>query len=105
MLDSVSAQFRRLKRRVGEDIEKYADDPESNGFVIYYLTDQGGEPLKSTQTQAARLALSDLEETDGYADLKATCESLSVELRLDEHFYSDDPATTTIYRVVVHGWS
>ena len=62
MLDSVSAQFRRLKRRVGEDIEKYANDPESNGFVIYYLTDQGGEPLKSTQTQAAGLALSDLEK-------------------------------------------
>jgi len=105
LLATISSQLRGLTDRMPDDIDRYANDPEAGGFVIYYLTDPAGEPLKNTALQKIGLAVSDIEQTEGFGVLRDACETLSVNLRIEEHFYSEDPVITTIYRVVVDGWS
>ena len=50
-LAAISEQLERLMVRVADDVARYADakvGPAGGGFVIYYLTDESGEPLKTT---------------------------------------------------------
>ncbi|HEY9569238.1 MAG TPA: hypothetical protein VIR38_14185 [Thalassobaculum sp.] len=94
--------------RVADDVARYADakvGPTGGGFVIYYLTDDSGEPLKTSNAGDHGISLADIERTVGYRDLQTYCEDLSLSLRIDEHYYADEPQPTKIYRVVVDGWS
>ena len=94
--------------RVADDVARYADakvGPTGGGFVIYYLTDDSGEPLKTSNAGDQGIALADIHRTGGYSRLRDYCEELSLSLRIDEHFYADEPQPTKIYRVVVDGWS
>lgn len=94
--------------RVADDVARYADakvGPTGGGFVIYYLTDESGEPLKTTNAGDQGVSLADIQRTAGYSRLRNYCEELSLSLRIDEHYYADEPRPTKIYRVVVDGWS
>jgi hypothetical protein len=104
MLDAISAQLDRLAERVCDDIDKHKGSQDTGGFLLYYLTDQNGEPLKSTQMTAAGSTKTEIELSSGFNNLLSQCESRSAKVRIDEHFYSDDPQVTTIYRVIVDGW-
>lgn len=107
ILTSISEQFERLTARVGDDVEQYTQASANHvpeGFVIYYLTDETGEPLKNTHTADHGITMADIEETRGYRALLNYCDKRSYHLRIDEHFYSDEPRPTTIYRIVVDGW-
>ena len=105
MLEAISAQLDRLSERVCDDINKHRNSPDSGGFLLYYLTDRNGEPLKSTQMIEIGATKTDIETSTGFSHLQKQCESQSAALRIDEHFYSDDPQPTTIYRVIVDGWA
>jgi hypothetical protein len=105
MLEAISAQLDRLSERVCDDIDKHRNSPDSGGFLLYYLTDRNGEPLKSTQMIDIAATKTDIETRTGFSNLLKQCESQSAALRIDEHFYSDDPQPTTIYRVIVDGWA
>jgi hypothetical protein len=107
-LATISDQLERLVTRVADDVARYADakvGPTGGGFVIYYLTDDSGEPLKTTNAAESGISLDDIQRTAGFARLRRYCEELSLSLRIDEHFYADEPQPTKIYRVVVDGWS
>lgn len=107
-LSTISDQLERLVTRVADDVARYADakvGPTGGGFVIYYLTDDSGEPLKTTNAAESGISLDDIQRTAGFAGLRRYCEELSLSLRIDEHFYADDPQPTKIYRVIVDGWS
>ena len=104
MLEAISAQLNRLSERVCDDIAKHRKSPDSGGFLLYYLTDRNGEPLKSTQMTGIGATKVDIETSAGFSNLLKQCESQSAALRIDEHFYSDDPHPTTIFRVIVDGW-
>lgn len=105
MLATISNQFGRMADRVVDDVEATGRTTAANGFLLYYLTDPTGEPLKSLQTRACGITLNDIQSTPGYGTLRDLCESNDARLRIDEHFYSDDPEPTTIYRVIVDGWA
>lgn len=107
ILNSISDQLERLTARVGDDVEQHTQVGKGRvpeGFVIYYLTDETGEPLKNTHTADHGVTMTNIEETRGYQTLLAYCDKRSYHLRIDEHFYADEPRATTIYRVVVDGW-
>ena len=107
MLSTISDQLERLMTRVADDVARYADakvGPSGGGFVIYYLTDESGEPLKTTNAGDQGITLDDIQRTGGFERLRSYCEELSLSLRIDEHYYADDPRPTKIYRVVVDGW-
>jgi|GEM_PF-743678 len=106
-LQDISDQLLDLMSRVEEDVAQYADSevgPRGGGFVIYYLTDENGEPLKDVTAAGQGAALSDILDTRGFQQLRDFCESRSMKVRIDEHFYANDPEPTKIYRVVVDGW-
>lgn len=108
MLSTISDQLERLMTRVADDVARYADanvGPTGGGFVIYYLTDDSGEPLKTTNAGDQGITLSDIQQTSGFERLRSYCEELSLSLRIDEHYYADEPRPTKIYRVVVDGWT
>ncbi|NQW10251.1 MAG: hypothetical protein HQ481_10280 [Alphaproteobacteria bacterium] len=107
ILSAISDQLEQLAARVGDDVEQHTQAGAGHvpeGFVIYYLTDETGEPLKNTHTADRGVTMSDISETRGYQTLLAYCDKRSYHLRIDEHFYADEPRPTTIYRVVVDGW-
>ena len=107
-LSTISEQLERLMMRVADDVARYADakvGPAGGGFVIYYLTDESGEPLKTTNAGDQGISLEDIQRSHGYERLRSYCEELSLSLRIDEHYYADEPRPTKIYRVVVDGWS
>ena len=108
MLATISDQLERLMTRVADDVARYADakvGPTGGGFVIYYLTDDSGEPLKTTNAGDQGITLNDIQNTDGFGRLQNYCEELSLSLRIDEHYYADEPRPAKIYRVVVDGWN
>lgn len=108
MLSTISDQLEKLIVRVADDVARYADakvGPSGGGFVIYYLTDDSGEPLKTTNAGDQGISLADIEKTGGFEHLRSYCEELSLSLRIDEHYYADEPRPTKIYRVVVDGWN
>jgi len=51
------------------------------------------------------ISLEDIQRTAGYAHLARYCEELGLSLRIDEHYYADEPRPTKIFRVVVDGWN
>ena len=107
-LAAISEQLERLMVRVADDVARYADakvGPAGGGFVIYYLTDESGEPLKTTNAGDHGISLEDIQRTRGFDRLRGYCEELSLSVRIDEHYYADEPRPTKIYRVVVDGWS
>ena len=107
-LAAISEQLERLMVRVADDVARYADakvGPAGGGFVIYYLTDESGEPLKTTNAGDHGISLEDIQSTRGFDRLRGYCEELSLSVRIDEHYYADEPLPTKIYRVVVDGWS
>ena len=107
-LATISDQLERLAMRVADDVARYADAKAGSagaGFVIYYLTDNSGEPLKTTNAGDFGISLDDIQRTGGYAHLSSYCEELSLSLRIDENYYADEPRPTKIYRVVVDGWN
>ena len=62
--------------RVADDVARYADakvGPAGGGFVIYYLTDDSGEPLKTTNAGDQGISLEDLQKTRGYDRLRSYC--------------------------------
>lgn len=105
LLTLISDQLSVLADRVQRDIDANAKSRDTSGFLLYYLTDSNGEPLKSTQTEAASIQANDIEMTGGYSFLRDQCHERTAELRLDQHYYSDDPKPTTIFRIIVDGWS
>lgn len=103
----VSQQFFKLLSQISKDISRNRDDDISReviGFVGYHLTDQAGEPLKDLKITEAGLSINDLKNTDGFIRLKNYCDGLRYNLRLDAHFYADEPENVRILRVVVDGW-
>ncbi len=106
-LTVISEQLVELVGRVEEDVARYADSevgPAGGGFVIYYLTDENGEPLKDVTAKDLGANLQDILDTRGFQQLQEFCESRSLKVRVDEHFYANDPRPTKIYRVIVDGW-
>ena len=108
LLQNLSDQLLTLRSRVADDVARYADSavgPSGGGFVIYYLTDDNGEPLKDLTALDSGISTGEIEQTPGFQRLQEYCEKQSLKVRLDEHFYANDPKPTKIYRVVVDGWS
>lgn len=108
LLQNLSDQLLTLKSRVADDVARYADSsvgPSGGGFVIYYLTDDNGEPLKDLTALDRGISTQEIEQTAGFKKLQQYCDQQSLKVRLDEHFYANDPKPTKIYRVVVDGWS
>ena len=106
-LHTISTQLADLVSRVEEDVARYADSkvgPTGGGFVIYYLTDENGEPLKDVTASDLGTSLSDIIATKGFRQLRDHCEMRDLKVRIDEHFYATDPRPTKIYRVIVDGW-
>lgn len=106
-LHTVSNQLLELVSRVEDDVARYADSrvgPTGGGFVIYYLTDENGEPLKDITVMDLGASLADIVETRGFQQLQEYCEMRDLKVRIDEHFYASDPRPTKIYRVIIDGW-
>ncbi|WPZ33621.1 hypothetical protein T8K17_20590 [Thalassobaculum sp. OXR-137] len=106
-LETISTQLLDLVARVEDDVARYADakvGPAGGGFVIYYLTDENGEPLKDVTAADLGTSLSDIVATKGFQQLQDHCEMRDLKVRIDEHFYATDPRPTKIYRVIVDGW-
>jgi hypothetical protein len=106
-LHAVSDQLLELVNRVEDDVARYADSrvgPAGGGFVIYYLTDENGEPLKDVTAADLGTSLADIVETRGFQQLQEHCEMRNLKVRIDEHFYASDPRPTKIYRVIIDGW-
>ena len=106
-LHIISNQLLDLVSRVEDDVARYADSavgPTGGGFVIYYLTDENGEPLKDVTAADLGTSLADIVETKGFQQLQKHCESRDLKVRIDEHFYASDPRPTKIYRVIIDGW-
>jgi len=51
------------------------------------------------------ITLNDIQRTNGFERLRSCCEGLSLCLRIDEHYYADEPRPAKIYRVIVDGWT
>src|SRR3546814_16011122 len=95
-LSTISDQLERLMTRVADDVARYAGakvGPTGGGFVIYYLTDDSGEPLKTSNAGDHGISLADIESTAGYRHLQTYCADFPLSLRLDEHSYADTPQT------------
>src|SRR3546814_18659693 len=63
-LSTISDQLEGLMTRVADDVARYADakvGPTGGGFVIYYLTDDSGEPLKTSNAGDQGISLAGLE--------------------------------------------
>ncbi len=108
LLQALSDQLLDLRSRVADDVARYADPavgPSGGGFVIYYLTDDNGEPLKDVTALDRGITIQEIENTAGFSKLRQFCEQQSLKVRIDEHFYANDPQPTKVYRVVVDGWS
>ncbi|MDF1791183.1 MAG: hypothetical protein P1U88_04690 [Thalassobaculaceae bacterium] len=106
-LSTISDQLLGLVNRVQEDVARYADTEvgqSGGGFVIYYLTDENGEPLKDVTAMDLGASLKDIVATRGFQQLREYCEARDLKVRIDEHFYANDPRPTKIYRVIVDGW-
>lgn len=106
-LSTISDQLLDLVNRVEEDVARYADTEvgqSGGGFVIYYLSDENGEPLKDVTALDLGSSLKDITETRGFQHLREFCEARDLKVRIDEHFYANDPRPTKIYRVIVDGW-
>ena len=106
-LHDISDQLLDLTTRIEEDVARYADSevgPRGAGFVIYYLSDQNGEPLKDVTAASSGISLGDILETRGFQQLRDFCEIRSMSVRIDEHFYANDPQPTKIFRIIVDGW-
>lgn len=106
LLEHVSQQFKAIRTRVSDDVAATAtgDEHRANSFVLYSLKDDAGEPLKDSTTRPVGLVRDDLERTDGFRRLKQHCERLYLKVRLDEHFYAEEPEPTKIFRLIVDGW-
>lgn len=106
-ISTLSDQLSGMVSRVEDDVARYADTAVGSaggGFVIYYLTDENGEPLKDVTASDLGIGLKDIIETKGFQQLRAHCEWQNLKVRIDEHFYANDPRPTKIYRVIVDGW-
>lgn len=106
-ISTISDQLLSMVSRVEADVARYADSavgPLGGGFVIYYLTDENGEPLKDVTAMDLGASLKDITETRGFQQLREHCEAQGLKVRIDEHFYATDPRPTKIYRVIVDGW-
>lgn len=108
LIEHISKQFAEIQLRVDSDVARHAHASPCEaalGFVLYFLKDISGEPLKDVQLAPAGITTEDMEATAGYKALMAHCERLFLKVRLDAHFYSDKPQLTRIYQVIVDGWN
>ncbi|EKE76475.1 MULTISPECIES: hypothetical protein [Oceanibaculum] len=104
----ISRQFEDIAKRVSQDVTHHAASspvPAAVGFVLYFLRNSEGEPLKDTTLVRVGITMKEMEETEGFANLVETCKLRHLTARLEEHFYSQQPVFTRIYKVVVDGWS
>ena len=107
LLAAVSRQLTGMVSSVADDVAENRDSESGTpggGFLAYSLTNDEGALLKSTYTQDQSVGLEDMQSTIGWSTLSSHCERLQLRLRLEEHFYSDEPELTKIYRVVIDGW-
>lgn len=106
-ISTISDQLQNLVSRVEADVARYADSsvgPDGGGFLIYYLTDDNGEPLKDVTASDLGVGLKQITGTKGFGQLQEHCENHGLKVRIDEHFYANHPRPTKIYRVIVDGW-
>lgn len=104
----ISRQFEEIAQRVAQDVTHHAASspiPAAVGFVLYFLRNSEGEPLKDTALVRFGITMKEMEETAGFAKLVETCKLRRLTARLEEHFYSQQPVFTRIYKVVIDGWS
>jgi len=104
----ISGQLHALKSQVIADLQSNRDDTSGvpgGGFVAYSLKSTNGEPLRDTTIEALDITLGNIRETSGFMDLSAWCEELEWRVRIDRQFYSDHPSPSSIFRVIVDGWT
>ncbi|KZD10291.1 hypothetical protein [Oceanibaculum pacificum] len=108
LLTLVSRQFDDIAQRVERDIHQHANAspvPAAVGFMLYFLRNADGEPLKDTVLTKHGINRIHMEETEGFRKLRDTCQRKQLGSRLEEHFYTHQPNLTRIYKVVVDGWA
>jgi hypothetical protein len=91
-----------------EDVTDNKDDASGTpggGFVAYSLKATNGEPLRDLALEDLEITVGNIRETKGYIDLAARCEEMEWRVRIDRQFYSDTPKPSSIFRVIVDGWS
>lgn len=104
----ISRQFEAIAKRVAQDVTHHAAGnpvPAAVGFVLYFLRNAEGEPLKDTTLLRFGIAMKEMEATAGFGKLLEACKVRHLTARLEEHFYSQQPVFTRIYKVVIDGWS
>ncbi|MDM7947501.1 hypothetical protein [Oceanibaculum nanhaiense] len=104
----ISRQFEDIAKRVSQDVTHHAASspvPAAVGFVLYFLRNTEGEPLKDTALVRFGITMKDMEAVAGFEKLVETCKVRHLTARLEEHFYSQQPVFTRIYKVVIDGWS
>lgn len=108
LLTLVSRQFDDIAERISRDIHQHANGspvPAAVGFMMYFLRNADGEPLKDTIVNRYGVTRAHMEETTGFRKLRDVCQKKQLGTRLEEHFYAHQPNLTRIYKVVVDGWS
>jgi hypothetical protein len=103
----ISGQLGELLAHLESDVSSDKDDASGipGGCVAYSLKATIGEPLLDVAKEALDISMGNLRETAGYVSLAARCEELEWRVRIDKKFYSEHPTPSSIFRVVVDGWS
>lgn len=104
----ISRQLEDIAKRVAQDVTHHAASssvPAAVGFVLYFLRNAEGEPLKDTTLVRFGITIQEMEATAGFEKLAEACKARHLTARLEEHFYSQQPVFTRTYKVVIDGWS
>lgn len=113
ILSNISKQCHKWASTVRNDIEKDAKgegswEGHSLGFLHYHFEDERGGLLK-IEKYFDRIKAEDIEQTDGYKELKHMCESLGVSVTSKESDDIDESinreTTVVEYFVEIGTWS
>ena len=95
-------------------MQQHQQDRHSREAVLLHISRQfediakrvsQGEPLKDTALVRFGITMKDMEGVAGFEKLVEACKVRHLTARLEEHFYSQQPVFTRIYKVVIDGWS
>ncbi len=107
LIAAISRQLTGMVSSVADDVAQNRDAESGvpgGGFLAYSLTNDDGALLKSTHANDHSVSVEDMQSTIGWSTLASHCDRLQLRLRVEEHYYTDEPELTKIYRVVIDGW-
>jgi len=108
MLETLGGQLARIDMRVAQDVDNVRHTRRGAlplGFLMYPLKGPKGEELTDVAIGGLGLSSDDIEASEHFKTLNATCGRLNLKLRLDHRYLADHPELTRSLFVVIDGWT